>query len=98
MKNSKTVFYPDRQRKIIDFCIGFLGLPALYWLSFSLLPIFKVDTPQLRDILYMAAALGPLVALLAYGAKRRYAVIGALCLFGAAILVIFGSCVLLLGG
>jgi hypothetical protein len=84
--------YTSRNRKIIDFCVGFFGIPAFYWISYLLLAFVAAGSSPLKDSLILAVYLALLLAIVGYGIERRFVVIGALYFFGVMSLIALGSC------
>lgn len=91
MGNQKLDYYINGKRKIVDFLVGFIGFPLLYWVSFSLVPSFSFFGSA---ITWVAVGLFFITLLLLrfFAKNRRFISIGAICFVATVIVLMFGSC------
>ena len=98
MDNQRTDYYINKKRKIVDFMIGFLGLPAVYWAYFLITLNIDFRPQILADAFTVFGIFAPIVVFLVIGARRRFVFIGVAGLTAAILLISFGSCLMYTGG
>lgn len=95
--------YVKRSEKVIDFLIGFFGLPFVITAASSMIGWWASNLIKIRDFNYYAAGIFLVVWLLGIGfaiylgIKRRYIGIGFLFAVVIVPLVLAGTCLLIFG-
>jgi len=93
MENNKPDYYINKKRKVVDFLIGFIGFPALYWICFVLVPELKfLGSATVLAAIGLFAA--PLILLGVFAGSRRFVAIGAAGFVATIVALMFGTCLI----